>query len=391
MKMSLLLFVIALFHIATYSQQYHYPFVYNSTPVNVLDVGFFDELEKDLNRSVTYNATAPEYSYIQHLKNKNVYFSLNSKRVGLNQETDADSLLVLLNEMLLKFPTQTSCYYYLASFYLKKGESEKAIEVMKAAFKYNISPKSFNYLSKLYPGNEKFIQQLNNPDVLYCSAETTIHADNRWVALFDSIIRQDQLYRRLYRYDDPWFEKQIEIDTQNSLLLKELVQEYGWFTKHVGRDYHDTHLPVIHFDIADQLYFLDYIIADCKSYQAKWYEAEQVLWKMVNHQSQIRINNERYHSIPLLYTDSISGFIDLEKSMLALRSAVLAMIGCGAGRSDIWLVATTESASENLGLIKKYFSLLGLNAENIHIQSTILEEKVAEQLILKTPVVIRRK
>ncbi len=49
------------------------------------------------------------------------------------------------------------------------------------------------------------------------------------------------------------------------------------------------------------------------------------------------------------------------------------MFGCGGNRSDIWLVATSGFSNENyvesLNIVKKYFALLGLDEEKIHIQS----------------------
>jgi hypothetical protein len=74
------------------AQLYHYPFRYNSSVLNRIDDIFFDELEKDLGRSIIFNNTSPEYSYIQHVKNKNVFFSLGTKLSELNKEEHADEI-----------------------------------------------------------------------------------------------------------------------------------------------------------------------------------------------------------------------------------------------------------------------------------------------------------
>ena len=81
--------------------------------------------------------------------------------------------------------------------------------------------------------------------------------------------------------------------------------------------------------------------------------------------------------------------------MLAIRSVVLAMIGCGGDRSDIWLVATSEFPNENhmesLKILKKYFVLLGLDEAKIHIQEDLLDREIEDQLKLNTPIVLNRK
>jgi hypothetical protein len=71
------------------------------------------------------------------------------------------------------------------------------------------------------------------------------------------------------------------------------------------------------------------------------------------------------------------------------------MIGCGGDKSDIWLVATSEFPNENhmesLKILKKYFVLLGLDEDKIHIQDDLLDREIENQLILKTPIVLKLK
>ncbi len=71
------------------------------------------------------------------------------------------------------------------------------------------------------------------------------------------------------------------------------------------------------------------------------------------------------------------------------------MFGCGGNRSDIWLVATSgfpnENYVESLNIVKKYFSLLGLDEEKIHIQAGLLDREIEDQLKLKTRIVLKRK
>lgn len=394
-KLLLTNILLIVFASAAKAQPYHYPFGYNQSGLNIIDDAFFNELEKDLGRSISFNNISPEYTYIQHLKNKSILFSLQRQMAEFNQKEHADSIYVLLQEIIEKFPTQTGGYYLLARLYLDFGEIDEAIGVLKkAALKFNISPKSFSYLTQLHAENEKFIQGYNELLAYYLTAETTTLPDSNWIALYDSIKKQDQLYRGKYSIDDPRFEPQFLIDEQNALLFRELVREHGWVSKYLGRDYHMVHIPVMHFAIEHQLYLLDYIIADCLSYKARWLEAEQVIWKIINHQSMVIIDNENYHSLPLMYIDSLTGVIDLEQSMLAIRSAVLAMFGCGGNRSDIWLVATSEFPNENyvesLNVLKKYFAILGLDEDKIHIQAEFLDKEIEGQLKLKTPFVLKR-
>ncbi len=375
---------------ASFAQPYHYPFGYNHSGLNRIEDAFFDELEKDLGRTISFNNTSPQYSYIQHLRNKNVFFSSGKQRDELNEE----EYYLHLKEMIARFPTQTSGYYNLARNYMEKEEVKKAIGVLKkAALEFNIPP--FSHLAQLYAENDEFTSRYNELLAYYLAAETTALPDSNWIALYDSIKQQDQLYRGKFSLDDPRFEPQYQIDEQNALFLRELVSEHGWVSKYLGRDYHFVHIPIMHFAIEHQLYFLDYIIADCMSYQARWLEAEQVLWKMVNHTTHIVVEKESYHSLPLMCIDPLTGKIDLEQSMLAIRSAVLAMFGCGGNMSDIWLVATSEISDTNhiekLKIIKKYFSLLGLSEDKIHIQTELLDKGIEAQLKLKTPILIKRK
>ena len=390
MKNILILFL--LFPFICNAQYYHYPFGYNYSGLNRIDDAFFDELGKDLGRTILYDNTSPEYTYIQHLKNKNEFFSFGKPRAELEES----EYYLQLYEIINKFPTQTSGYYNLAVLYLNEGKVDEAIEILqRAALEFNIMPESFSYLTQLYAENDEFIKRYNDLKEYYVNSEAIVLPDRRWIALYDSIREQDQLYRGKFRLDDPRFEPQYKIDEQNALFLRELALEHGWFSKFLGRNYNFVHVPVMHFSVDDQLFFLDHIIADCMSYQARWLEAEQVLWKMINHTTQVIIKGESYHSLPLLYIDPANGIIDLEQSMLAIRSAVLAMYGCGGNRSDIWLVATSDLSdvnhSESLKAIKKYFVLLGLDKDKIHIQESLLEREIEDQLKLKTPVVLKRK
>lgn len=388
----MLVFPVFLFFFIGSAQPYHYPFAYNHSGLNRIDDAFFDELEKDLGRTISFNNTSPQYTYIQHLKNKSVYFSLMSNAAELKEE----DYYLHLKEMIVRFPTQTNGYYNLARNYMDQGDVEEAIDVLKkAALEFNISPKSFSYLTQLYAKNQEFIKGFNDLIDFYFTSETTVLPDSSWILLYDSLKQKDQLYRGKFRLDDARFEPQYQIDEQNALFLRELVLEHGWFSKFLGRDYHFVHIPIMHFAIEHQLFFLDYIIADCMAYQGRWLEAEQVLWKIINHTSQVIVGNESYHSLPLLYINPITCMIDLEKSMLAIRSAVLAMFGCGGNRSDIWLIATSELSdvnyTESLKVIKKYLVLLGLDENKVHIQENLLERKIEDQLKLNTPVVLKRK
>jgi len=398
-KPCVLLFFLILFIVFPFihgnAQPYHYPFNYNHSGLNRIDDAFFDELEKDLGRSIALDKAAFEYRYIQHLRNKNTFLSLYDKAAELNHEENATEIFLLLQRIVADFPTQTTGYYQLSRFFMNKGKVTDAIDVLKkAAMEFNLSPESFSYLTQLYAENDEFIRGYNDL-MRHYKTKTTLLPDSNWIALYDSIKQQDQLYRGKFRLDDPRFEPQYQIDEQNALFLTELLLEHGWFSKFLGRDYHFAHTPVMHFAIEHQLFFLDFIIADCMAYQARWFEAEQVLWKMINHTTRVIINDETYHSLPLLYNDSETGIIDLEQSMLAIRSAVLAMYGCGGNRSDIWLIATSELSdvyhTESLKAIKKYFVLLGLDQDKIHVQESLLEREIEDQLKLKTPVVLKRK
>ncbi|TVQ08151.1 MAG: hypothetical protein EA361_17205 [Bacteroidetes bacterium] len=217
---------------ACFAQQYHYPFGYNFSDLNRLDDAFFEELEKDLGRTIAFDNLSPGYSYIQHLKNKSLYFALRSNAAELNEE----DYYLHLKEMIARFPTQTSGYYNLARNYMEKGEVEEAINVLKkAALEYNVSPVSFSYLAKLYAENDEFISGYNDLLAYYPTAETTELPDSNWITLYDSIRQQDQLYRGKYRFDDPCFEPQYQIDEQNALFLRELVREHGWVSKLEGQ------------------------------------------------------------------------------------------------------------------------------------------------------------
>jgi tetratricopeptide (TPR) repeat protein len=373
------------------AQPYHYPFGFDVPGLSRIDTAFFDEIEKDIGRSLTFNNASKEYTYIQHLKNVSVFDAYGKIRDDLNEE----AYYLHLNNMINQFPTQTSGYYWLARFYMDKGDVNKSLDLMrKASTEFNISPQSFSHLTQLYSKNSEFINGYNSLEKYY-KGVTTFLSDRNWIALYDSIKQQDQLYRAKYRLDDPRFEPQYKIDEQNALFLRELVHEYGWFSKYLGRDYYLVETPVVHFAIEHQLYFLDYIIADCMSYQARWSEAEAVVWKIINHTSRIIVNDQSYHGLPLMCIDPLSGILDLEQSMLTIRSAVLAMFGCGANRSDIWLIATSELSEtnyiESLEVIKKYLVLLGLDGNKIHIQRELLENDIENRLILKTPVVLKLK
>lgn len=374
------------------SQEYHYPFGYETRNLNWIDEGFFDELEKDLGRSITFNNTCSEYSYIQHLKNKYVFHFFGRPRAELNEE----EYYLQLHETIIKFPTQTNGYYWLVRFYMEKGKIDKAIDILKrASLEYNIPPGTFSHLTKFFADNDEFISKYSDLADYYFAAETTVLPDSHWIALYDSIKQQDQMYRSKYRSKDPRFELQLQIDEQNALFLRELVREYGWFSKFLGRNYNLVHLPVMHFSIDHQLYFLDYIIADCKSYQARWLEAEEVLVKMINHTTRIVVDDESYHSLPLFTFNPSTGFIDLEQSMLTIRSVVLAMFNSGREMRDIWLISTSVLSEtnfiESLEVIKKYLALLGLDEDKIHIKKELLEKDIEKQLKLKTSVVLKLK
>jgi tetratricopeptide (TPR) repeat protein len=132
--------------------------------------------------------------------------------------------------MVDDFPTQPSVYYQLARYYMGMENVDEAIDVLKkASLEFNIPPESFSYLTQLYAENEKFIGRYNQLMAYYLTAETTVFPDSKWIALYDSIKEQDQLYRGKYRPDDPRFEPQLQIDEQNALFLRELVIEH-WST-----------------------------------------------------------------------------------------------------------------------------------------------------------------
>ncbi len=121
-----LVFSVLLFLLNVSAQTYHYPFGYNQSGLNRIDDVFFDELGKDLGRSISFNNTSPEYTYVQHLKNKNTFFSLQGKVAELNQKKHGDETYRILQKMVADFPFQSSGYYQLARFYLDKGNVKPA-------------------------------------------------------------------------------------------------------------------------------------------------------------------------------------------------------------------------------------------------------------------------
>lgn len=375
---------------SSFSQDHHYRFYYNNN--GKVSERLFEALEKDLGRTIDYNISSEQYTYLQHLRNQNLFLSKHSQIKALKQDEDLGRLHQLLEEIVIMFPHQSTGYYYLAQFYMDKGYVDMALAVLSGAVvDFGLESDSFNYLEKIYAENNDFVNGVNDIRKLSETRIPVVAKDSLLIDVVDSILKTDQMYRKA-DYPDPRFTKQQQIDSANAATLKEIVKERGWISKYLGRDYHFAHIPVIHFSIAHQLFFLNHIIADCISYNGKWTEAEQIIWKIVNHTSRIEKDSKRYHSIPLLFFNEHTGKLNLEKSLLSINSTVIALLNSKKD-NPIWLVATTENPfnqhMENLALLKKYFSILGYDEDKIFIQAELLDYETESSLLLKTPVVIK--
>jgi tetratricopeptide (TPR) repeat protein len=373
----------------TFSQVYHYKFSYNNN--GIVNDKLFEALEEDLGTSVSYNVSSAEYSYIQHLKNQNLYSSTLNQIESLMKEDHLDQLHHLLVEAISMFPYQTPVHYYLARFYFDRGNVDQAIAVLKkAVLDFGLEPESFSYLLKLYAENETFVNGYSNIQKLATTRNPIVAKDSCLIAVVDTIKKNDQFHRTADN-KDPLFLKQQLFDSTNARTLRSIVTERGWIGKYLGRDYPLAHVPVMHFKVHDQIFFLHYIISDCVSYNANWTGAEQVIWKIVNHTSRVEKKGERFHSIPQLHFFE-SGKIDIEKSILAINSTAIALLGSKKNK-PIWLVATSEHPDkhhvENLELLKKYLIILGYGEDKIFIQNELLDCETESNLLLKTPVVIK--
>ncbi len=374
-----------------YSQENHYRYSFNFN--GRVNDNLFDSLEQDLGYGIEFNTTTLKYSYLQHLKNQNVYFNKLAQIELLKQSRIDENIHQLLIEIVCLFPTQSSGYYYLVRYYVDRNNIDGALLVLRRAIiDFSIELERFNYLKKLYSDKIKFIDGLNEIEKIANEKQSVEVKDIGLIATLDSIIKRDQMYRNVKAPNDPRYFKQIEFDSLNAKIFKKIVEDKGWVTKYLRLNYEMAHIPILHFNYNEQLFYLELIIDDCVSYNGKWTEAEQILWKLVNHTSTVNMEGVCYHSIPLLIFDDNSGILDLEKSMLAINSTAIALLSSKKDK-PIWLVATSSHPTnhfiDNLEVIKKYLTILGYNGDNIFIQKEPLDNELENILLLKTPVIIK--
>ncbi|MDP2423900.1 MAG: hypothetical protein Q8M23_06100 [Bacteroidales bacterium] len=374
------------------AQNYHYKYSYNSG--DFINPSLFDELEKDLGYPVNFNTSVDSYSYIQHLKNQNVFIELTDKVRNLYNSGPEDSIYIKSKQLLGFFPTQIPGYYYVLKYYLDRGQYNKALEIIEnGIFEYGIEPKRLINLNRLSDIPE-FSTEVKALYDRYHESPVNELPDSNLVIIVDSIKYFDQLYRGFsLDSSDPRWIRQVELDSLNAKKFKELVRAKGWLRKYVGQDYIFLHVPVMHWAIYEQLFFLDYIIADCETNNATWAEAEAVIWKIAVHSGRLSKDGVDYHSVPLVYFDSISGNLDIKRSMLGIKSFV-AGLSCTRASDPIWLIATSEHQArnhlQNLEKLKKYFVILGFREDQVFIQEATLNKDIENELILKTPIVVKR-
>lgn len=382
---------IVLFQCA-FTQNDTYLFYYNTDHNNINKL--FTHLEKDLGYKIEYNNKTRPYSYIQHLKNQSIYNELSGKANYYNEKGISDSLLIVSNQLIEQFSNQHVGFYYLAKYYLDRKETAMAINVLtKGVLELEYNPLRFDYLSTLHKDNSEFI---NAFDALKKQSfiESSKHkVDSSIVAFMDSIMYRDKLDRYAYLLNslDPRFIAQQRRDSLNLVELKDFVLKNGWISKYLGRDYHELYLPIIHFPVNEQLFFLDYIIPECEKYSSSWLDAELITYKIAIHSSRIEKNKIYYNAIPLVYLDSNTGFVDIPKSLLGIIASANAF---NTNRVPITIIPTSKHPNshklKNLELVKSYFVTLGIKESNIIIQEEVLDPSIEKEMSYVPLFVVKR-
>ncbi|MGE0078128.1 MAG: hypothetical protein AB7S48_09730 [Bacteroidales bacterium] len=269
-----------------------------------------------------------------------------------------------------------------------------AINVLtKGVLELEYNPQRFVYLSTLHKDNSEFISGFDALKKQYFTTNPKHKVDSSTVAFMDSIMYRDKLDRYAYRLNslDPRFITQQRRDSLNLVELKDFVLKKGWISKYLGNDYDMPYLPVIHFPVKEQLFFLDYIIPECEKYSSSWVDAELITFKIAIHSSRIEKNKIYYNAIPLLYLNPNTGLLDIPKSLLGIIASANAF---NTNRVPITIIPTSKHPNsnkrKNLEHIKSYFTALGIKESNIIIQEDVLDSEIEKEMSYVPLFVVKR-
>jgi hypothetical protein len=363
-------------------------YMFNDHTGRIVTESFVNEIERDIPNLISCSDSSMVFSYPQYLKDR---FTLN-KKISLAKEHEKlgfqDSLYNLYDEIVSLFPYQLPGYYHYSKFLLESNQTDRAIALLERGIcEFGLSPNSFSYLHSLFKHNVAFSNRFEMLKSKYQECYRNDWIDSTIISVVDTAFYYDQLCRII---SHPLYKLRADIDSSNANTYKKLVEEKGWLTKYVGTGKR-TYIPILHFSLHHQLYFLNYIIADCSAGYAPWVDAEIILTKIV--QKFQRINSSNYHILPFVTLDSISKRLDLAHSLIGIKPVVDKIIELWDNQ-HLTVIATSKHNGNNhiqdLEQIRKYFILLGYDRDKITVQEKFLDLKIEEEMNHITPFVIKR-
>lgn len=342
---------------------------------------FVNYLEKELGSTMQLNEKSAKATYGQHLINEYYYSQLSKKADSFERNNIPDSLFFYANKLIKMFPNQHLGYYYLAKFYINNKQHSKGLKTIEEAVRMGADANSFSYLNQLYSSDSTFINGYAELLKSYNRNTSNTTEDNCIKAIVDSLKYLDQLYRRPHLLPThPLALKQDTIDSTNAIVYKNLVARKGWITKYLDKGYFDPFPPVVHFKINDQLFFMQFIIEDCEKQQAQWAEAESIMFMMASTSSRIKVGDDLYHAIPLIYLDSTTKTIDLAKSLLGIKGSAEAFLT----NKPITIIPTSlhpaKNIEQNLEMLRNYFLMLGFKENLVQVSSKTLDKNIESKL-----------
>lgn len=258
-------------------------------------------------------------------------------------------------EQLTYIGYSTSKHYYMAHVYKHFGDKEKTLYHIQKAFETGHVLSSYK--------TELFSDIVDTLELIFPAANTfylnSLNLDLQ--TKINEMRAKDQLHRGN-------MEKQGPIDSLNSIMLKEIVGEYGWPGRALIGN-HAPHIIVMHLNEADNYYFIEKILDACGNNLALWNDAEMVmtnmLWKFEPKDNHTKL---RY-----LFVDD-KGALDLEHSYLLLNSLGKTLfshpnVAIELHRTDLYPKDETKILAE----IKEFLLAYGVDEKQIIISEEIIE------------------